>query len=322
MSRGPQLSVRVARKAVEAEGICSFELVAADGAPLPAFSAGAHIDVHLPGGLTRQYSLCNPPAETHRYRIAVLRDAASRGGSLAMHDQVHEGDLLTISVPRNHFPLAPQAASHLLLAGGIGITPLLCMAEHLAATGGDFELHACTRSKARTAFAERIGRSAFAARVHWHFDDGDGAPPIDIAAVLGSPGAGRHLYVCGPQGFMDAVLRQARAHGWPADHLHHEFFAAAPVDANGNRPFEVRLAGSGRVIAVPADRSVVQALADAGVNLPTSCEQGVCGTCLTRVIDGEPEHRDQYLTPEEQAANDQFLPCCSRSQSARLVLDL
>ena len=158
MSRGPQLTVRVARKTVEADGICSFELVAADGAPMPAFSAGAHIDVHLPGGLTRQYSLCNAPAETHRYLIAVLRDAASRGGSLAMHDRVQEGELLTISAPKNHFPLAPQAASHLLLAGGIGITPLLCMAEHLAATGGAFELHSCTRSKARTAFAELVRR--------------------------------------------------------------------------------------------------------------------------------------------------------------------
>lgn len=322
MSRGPQLTVRVARKTVEADGICSFELVAADGAPMPAFSAGAHIDVHLPGGLTRQYSLCNAPAETHRYLIAVLRDAASRGGSLAMHDRVQEGELLTISAPKNHFPLAPQAASHLLLAGGIGITPLLCMAEHLAATGGAFELHSCTRSKARTAFAERIGNSTFAAHVHWHFDDSDAAQQIDLAAVLGTPGAGRHLYVCGPQGFMDAVLRTARAHGWPAEQVHHEYFAAAPVDAQGNRPFEVRLASSGRLIAVAADQSVVRALADAGVNLPTSCEQGVCGTCLTRVIDGEPEHRDQYLTPEEQAANDQFLPCCSRSKSARLVLDL
>ena len=316
------LRVRVARKAVEAEGICSFELVSADGVPLPAFSAGSHVDVQLPGGPTRQYSLCNDPTETHRYLIAVLRDAASRGGSAAMHERVAAGDVLTISAPKNHFALAHEAKRHLLLAGGIGITPLLCMAERLANVGADFELHYCNRSKARTAFAERIARSPFAARVQFHFDDGEAAQRLDIERLLASPEAGRHLYVCGPQGFMDAVLGSARAQGWTADRLHYEFFGAAPVDQSADGAFEVQLSSSGRVVVVPAGCSVVQALAEAGVSVPTSCEQGVCGTCLTRVIDGEPDHRDQYLTPEEQAANDQFLPCCSRSKSARLVLDL
>ena len=153
------LQVRVLRKTVEAEGICSYELAAADGRALPAFSAGSHVDVHLPGGLVRQYSLCNDPAETHRYLIAVLRDPASRGGSAAMHERVAEGDLLTISAPRNHFALAHEAPSHLLLAGGIGITPLLCMAERLAVAGADFRLHYATRSRARTAFAERIAQA-------------------------------------------------------------------------------------------------------------------------------------------------------------------
>ncbi|WP_298833293.1 PDR/VanB family oxidoreductase [uncultured Piscinibacter sp.] len=316
------LRVRVARKTVEAEGICSFELVSADGTPLPAFSAGSHIDVQLPGGPTRQYSLCNDPTESHRYLIAVLRDPMSRGGSQAMHERVAEGDVLPISAPKNHFALAHEAKRHLLLAGGIGITPLLCMAERLANIGADFELHYCSRSKARTAFAERIARSSFASRVQFHFDDGDAAQRLDIAGLLASAQAGQHLYVCGPQGFMDAVLLSARAQCWPEDRLHYEFFGAAPVEQAGDRSFEVQLSSSGRVVVVPAGCSVVQALAEAGVSVATSCEQGVCGTCLTRVIDGEPDHRDQYLTPDEQAANDQFLPCCSRSKSARLVLDL
>ena len=319
---GATLSVRVARKSIEAEGICSLELVSADGAPLPAFSAGSHVDVQLPGGLTRQYSLCNDPTETHRYLIAVLRDPASRGGSQAMHDAVKEGDALTISTPKNHFALAHEAGSHLLLAGGIGITPLLCMAERLSNVGAAFEMHYCTRSRPRTAFVERIARSAFASRVQFHHDDGAPEQRLDIAALLAERAAGRHLYVCGPKGFMDAVLGAARAQGWPESQLHYEFFAAEVAPVAGDAPFEVQLASSGRIVVVPADRSIVQALAEAGVTVATSCEQGVCGTCLTRVIEGELEHRDLYLTPEEQAAGHQFLPCCSRSRSARLVLDL
>lgn len=316
------LRVRVARKTAEADGICSFELVDAAGAALPAFTAGAHLDVQVPGGPTRQYSLCNNPAETHRYLIAVLREPTSRGGSAGMHERVREGDLLDISPPRNHFPLADGAASHLLLAGGIGVTPILAMAERLHAQGADFGMHYCSRTQARTAFAGRLARAPFAARVHLHLDDGDAVQRLDLAALLQVPVPGRHLYVCGPQGFMDAVLGTARKQAWPEPQLHYEFFSAAPVDATGDRDFEVQLASSGRVIPIPAGRSVVQVLADAGVFVATSCEQGVCGTCLTRVTEGVPDHRDQYLTPEEQAACDQFLPCCSRAKSERLVLDL
>ncbi|PPE65139.1 PDR/VanB family oxidoreductase [Caldimonas caldifontis] len=323
MSTAPaSLRVKVARKTVEAEGICSFELVSADGRPLPAFSAGSHIDVHLSGGLVRQYSLCNDAAETHRYLIGVLKDPASRGGSRAMHEQVVEGDELTISPPRNHFALAHDAKRHLLLAGGIGVTPLLCMAERLAATGGVFHMHYCTRSRARTAFASRIEASAFAAQVQFHHDDGPPEQQFQLDAVLAGADDHTHLYVCGPKGFMDAVLGAARARGWPEARLHYEFFSAEPVSTAGDRAFEVVLASSGRVVPVPADQSVVKALAACGVDVMVSCEQGVCGTCLTRVLEGEIDHRDVYLTPEEQAAGDQFTPCCSRAKSARLVLDL
>lgn len=209
----PTLNVRVVRKAAEAVDIATFELVAADGSALPPFSAGAHIDVHLPNGLVRQYSLCNDPAETHRYLIGVLRDPASRGGSQAMHDQVRDGDLLRISAPKNHFPLAHEARRSLLLAGGIGITPILCMAERLALTGAEFTLHYCARTPERTAFRERIRRSAYAPRVHFHFDDGAPAQKLDLDATLARPEDGVHLYVCGPKGFIDAVLSPPPAPG-------------------------------------------------------------------------------------------------------------
>jgi vanillate O-demethylase ferredoxin subunit len=316
------LSVRVARKTQEALDICSFELVAADGGALPAFAAGAHLDVHLPSGLMRQYSLCNAPGETHRYLIAVLRDAASRGGSLAMHDVVVEGQVLRISAPKNHFPLHEGAARSLLLAGGIGITPILAMVELLSAGGAAFDMHYCTRSAERTAFVPRIAQSPFAQQVHHHYDDGATAQKLDLAVLLYEPQPGVHVYVCGPRGFLDAVLSTARAQGWPEGQLHYEFFSAEVVHLDTDASFEVKIASSGKVIVVPKDQSVTQALAAAGVEILTSCEQGVCGTCLTRVLSGTPDHKDGYLTPEEQAANDQFLPCCSRSKSGGLVLDL
>lgn len=322
MSVAGSITVTVSRKRSEAEDICTFELVGQDGHPLPPFTAGSHVDVHLPGGLTRQYSLCNTPAESHRYLIGVLKDPASRGGSAAMHTLVHEGDTLSISAPKNHFPLAHDARRSLLLAGGIGVTPILCMAERLAAAGAEFEMHYCTRSPSRTAFRQRIGASGFAPRVQFHFDDGGAEQKLELQVLLGTPAAGTHLYVCGPKGFMDAVLSTARARGWPEAQLHYEFFSAEPIKLETDGSFEVMLASSGKVVQVMQDQTVVQALAAAGVEVPTSCEQGVCGTCLTRVIDGIPDHRDMYLTPDEQSRGDCFAPCCSRSKSARLVLDL
>ena len=322
MSGPATLQVRVAAKRTEAPDIYSLELVAADGGALPAFTAGAHIDVHLPNGLVRQYSLSNAPSETKRYVIGVLRDAASRGGSTAVHDLVAEGSTLTISTPRNLFPLDNAAPHHLLLAGGIGITPMLAMAEHLAATDGSFTLHHCSRSRARTAFVERLAAAPFAAHTHHHFDDGDASQKLDIAATLQSAPTGTHLYVCGPQGFMDAVLSAGRAAGWPEEHLHREYFGAAPTAKADDGSFELEIASSGKVIKVLPDQTALEALHAGGIDIPMSCEQGVCGTCLTRVKAGTPDHRDQYLLPEEQAANDQFLPCCSRAKSARLVLDL
>ncbi len=316
------LTVRVQSRTEEAVDICSFELVEVQGRPMPGFSAGSHVDVELGNGLTRQYSLCNDPSENHRYLIAVLRDEHSRGGSRAMHEQVNIGDILTISTPKNHFPLAHGGKRSLLLAGGIGVTPILCMAERLAVMGADFEMHYCTRSRQRMAFHARISAAIYAPRVQFHHDDGAPQQKLDLVNLLAKPEAGTHLYVCGPKGFMDAVLSTARAAAWPEEQLHYEFFGAHIAKSANDQRFQVKLASSGRIVTVPKDRTVVQALAEAGVEVQTSCEQGVCGTCVTRVLEGEPDHKDLYLTPEEQAKNDQFTPCCSRSKSALLVLDL
>lgn len=315
------IQVRVARKTCEAEAICSYELVREDGAPLPPFAAGAHIDVHLGGNLVRQYSLCNAPGETHRYLIGVLRDADSRGGSQAMHDHVDTGSVLQISEPKNHFPLV-DASRTLLLAGGIGVTPILAMAEALAKTGAAFEMHYSARSPERAAFRERIGGARFAGQIHFHYDSGEPAQKLDLATVFSMAAPETHLYVCGPQGFIDHVLASAKASGWPAAQLHVEYFSAAAPDAGSDRAFDVTLASSGRTVTVPPGQTVIKVLAEQGIDIPYSCEEGVCGTCLTRVLDGVPEHRDRYLTEEEQAANDQFTPCCSRARTPMLVLDL
>lgn len=316
------IRVRVAARRVEALDICGLDLVAASGGALPAFTAGAHIDLHLPGDLVRPYSLCNAPGDTAVYQIAVLRDPASRGGSIAVHEDLHPGAELDISAPRNQFALDEAASHHLLLAGGIGITPLLAMAERLTARGATFELHHCTRSRERTPFVDRVASSPFAHRVHHHRDDGDATQRLDVAQTLSSAPSGSHLYVCGPTGFMDAMLNAAQAAGWSEARLHREYFGAALPGANSSVGFELEIASSGQVIRVAPDQSALGALRSAGVDIPMSCEQGVCGTCLTGVLEGEPDHQDHYLTPDERASNSLFLPCCSRACSPRLVLDL
>lgn len=315
------IDVVVVSRNNEAQDICSYELASVDGKPLPAFSAGAHIDVHLPDGQVRQYSLCNHPEERHRYLIGVLKDPASRGGSRSLHERVHEGTHLTISEPRNLFPLAHDARRSLLFAGGIGITPILCMAERLAHAGADFELHYCARAEDRAAFVQRLKTSPFAERVFLHFDE-QPHTALNAAQVLAKPEANVHLYVCGPGGFMQHVLDSARAQGWQEACLHREYFTAASVDSSLDGGFSVKVASSGRVFEIPADKTVVQVLESHGIEIAVSCEQGICGTCLTRVLEGIPEHRDLFLTEQEQALNDQFTPCCSRAKTALLVLDI
>jgi vanillate O-demethylase ferredoxin subunit len=316
------MELRIAAMRWLATEIIGVELVALDGSVLPPFDAGAHIDVHLPGALIRQYSLCNHPDERHRYCIGVLKDAASRGGSRAVHDQLRVGQTVQVSAPRNLFALQGGAGRSVLLAGGIGITPMLSMAQRLAQQGRNFELHYCVRSKGRAAFIDTLHNSAFAAQVHLHVDDGAAQQKLDMAGVLAAQDDQAHLYVCGPTGFMEHVLNSARAHQWPEARLHREYFAAAPRAEGDAGSFEVRLRSTGLQVLVPADKTVVQALEEAGVFIPVSCEQGFCGTCLTAVLGGQPDHRDSFLTDAEKARNNQFTPCCSRAKSAVLELDL
>lgn len=316
------LALKVARKRTEAENVQSFELVDPAGKALPPFTAGSHIDVHVPGGKIRQYSLCNSAAETHRYLIAVMRAEPTRGGSKAMHEQVNEGDLIEVSVPKNHFPLVASVKRSLLIAGGIGITPILCMAEHLANVGADFNMHYFARSLARAAFAERIKRSRFAGRVTFHFAQDDQRQALDLAALLDAHDTETHLYVCGSGGFTNAVIDAALQRGWRGDHLHKEYFNAEHRQCDNNAEFDVTIASTGKTIRVPADKTVLAALADSGIHITASCEQGVCGTCVTRVLEGEPQHRDLFLSDNEKKRNDRFTPCCSRANSRTLVLDL
>ena len=317
----PTLQVRVNAKRAETADICVLELTAPDGAALPAFAAGAHVDVFLPGLPARQYSLCNDPSETHRYVLGVLREPASRGGSRAVHDDVAQGDTLTIGAPRNHFALVPGAARSVLLAGGIGVTPILAMAETLWAEGTDFAFHYCARSLDRAAFRDRIAQAPWAGRAHMHLDDGAPDQRLDLAATLADAGPGVHLYVCGPTGFLDWVKRTAAASGWDDANVHAEYFAGAPVETQaGDHAFDVEIAETGQVVHVPADQTVLHALLAAGLDIPNSCEEGVCGMCQTRVLDGTPDHRDNFLTKAERAANDCFMPCCSRITGDRVVI--
>jgi vanillate O-demethylase ferredoxin subunit len=317
------MTLRVARKWRETPDIYSFELVVPEGRDLPPFTAGAHLDVEVAPGLVRQYSLCNDPRSRDRYQIAVLREPQSRGGSSALIDRLEIGDAVRVSEPRNHFALEPSARHSVLIAGGIGVTPILCMAERLANTGAPFEMHYAARSPDRAAFRERILASSFAAQAQFHFDDGPEPQRLDLEAILANPRPGAHLYVCGPSGLIEAALKVAKATGWPGSRVHREFFAPSSDRLGAEAgAFQVKIASSGAVYAVPADQSITQVLAAHGIDVPTSCEQGVCGTCLTRVLEGEPDHRDVFLTSDEQALNDQMTPCCSRAKTALLVLDL
>ncbi|WP_329741404.1 PepSY domain-containing protein [Dyella sp. A6] len=323
-TRGPvsgnaTLEVRVAGRTVEADGVCAFELVARNGGKLPAFTAGSHIDVYV-GSFVRQYSLCGDPRDRRRYLIAVLCAPESRGASAMLHERVKTDDLLEIGPPRNHFALDESVSHSLLLAGGIGITPILGMAEKLARGGAEFEMHYCTRSRSRTAFLQRIAGSSWAQCVSFHFSDERGGR-LDIDHVLSRQPVGTHLYVCGPAGFTDAVLEAAHRHGWATEQLHSERFAAQAKQPVMTHAFVVRAASTGRTFQVAEHVSIAATLAEHGVEIPVSCGQGICGTCVMRLISGEVEHLDSVLTGVQRERG-YFTPCCSRAKGEYLVLDL
>lgn len=314
------LNLVVRKRQEQGEGVVILDLADPTGSNLPAFEAGAHVDVHLKPGLVRQYSLCGDPANAAVYRLGVLRDPASRGGSVAVHEQLSEGAHISVGMPRNLFPLAAGASRSILIGGGIGITPMIAMAHQLTAQDSPFELHYCGRSRQRSAFLDELAGADFAACVRTHFDDEGDAQKLDLPAVLGQPGAGVHVYVCGPSGFMDWVIGGARQAGYAEDHIHREYFQVE-VDVSGDS-FEVVAQRSGKSVQVAEGQSIVNALASVGIQVDISCEQGVCGTCLCDVLEGEPDHRDFYLSDDEKAANDQILVCCSRAKSKKLVLDI
>lgn len=316
------MKVRIQRIVDEARDIRSFRLVRSDGLPFDAYEPGAHVDVTGPTGVTRQYSLCSPPDDRAAYLLAVKKEAASRGGSSALHEQVAEGMELEMGAPRNLFRLAAQAREHLLFAAGIGVTPLLSMAYALNAKGEPYRLHYFARSAEHAAFAELLGGPAFAGKVAFHY--GVEAADLDalLAACLACASAAAHVYTCGPAPFMRKVVEVAKR-SRAEDAIHLEHFQAEPsANAAPAGSFDVRLASSGVVLQVPADARLLDVLQAHGCDIDSECREGLCGTCIIDVLEGEPDHRDHCLSSKEKAANKQICACVSRAKSARLVLDL
>lgn len=312
-------AVRVQTVKDEATGIRSFELVSPNGDQLPRFTAGAHIDVHLGGDIVRQYSLSNSPSERSRFKIAVLLDASGRGGSLAMH-KIQEGDFLEISGPRNHFALAgPETSLHLMLAGGIGVTPMMSMIPELEAKGADYALHYCTRTPENTAFLGDLATRIESNAVHVHHDNGDPAQGLDIKALVSNYVPGMHIYFCGPAGFMAEIKKHLGA--WPPHAVHFEHFSAPESDVeHENHPFKIVIRKTGEVLEVQATESIVDVLRARGYSIETDCREGFCGTCITRYVGGTPEHRDCVLSASERQKY--LMVCCARAESPSLTLDL
>jgi ferredoxin-NADP reductase/nitrite reductase/ring-hydroxylating ferredoxin subunit len=317
-AHGDAIRVRVDRKWPVATDVVAFRLVPLEGV-LPAPTPGAHVDVHLPNGLVRQYSLVNAPLELDAYIIGVKREAQSQGGSAALHDVVREGDLLAVSEPHDNFPLARRAETHILIAGGIGITPLLAMAKTLSASGRRFRLHIFARTDAHLPFVSDLEKLGAAVERHVGLDPE--ATKVKLAQLLGSRTNDAHVYICGPGPMLQAARDAAEAAGWPDAAVHFEYFANDQAK-NDSSTFEVALARSAITVTIPAGRTITDVLREHGVSVPTSCEQGACGTCLTTVLEGEPDHQDVYLSKAERASNTCMTPCISRSKSARLILDL
>ena len=316
----PLLRLRVQAIRLQAEGIHAFELIDPDGAELPPATAGAHVDVHLPDGLVRSYSLSGDPADRSVWTLGVLREVNGQGGSRTMHDSVRVGELLTVGAPRNAFAMVPGAAHTVLLAGGIGITPIKAMAHTLTAQRESFELHYCARSPRNAAFNAELRALVPQDRLHSHFDNGVPGQGLNITNLLQQQPAGAHLYYCGPGGFMKACA-EASAH-WVPGSVHSEHFKPPDVapKAAPDASFEVRLARTGITVPVLPDQSIVRAIELAGHRVPTSCLSGLCGSCKVDYLEGEVEHNDYILSDEEKTRC--LTLCVSRARSQILVIDL
>jgi ferredoxin-NADP reductase len=302
---------------VLAEDVVALTLADPDGACLPPWTPGAHVDLILTPDLVRQYSLCGLPSDDRRIRVAVLREPDSRGGSAHVHDRLTVGSRVRVRGPRNHFPLV-GSPRYVFIAGGIGITPLLPMLAEASAVGADWRLVYLGRSRKTMAFLDEL--ADYGDRVTVAPKDEGGR--LDLATALGTPSADTLIYCCGPERLLAEAEQQCSA-GWPAGALHLERFAAKPSeDVADNQAFELVLARTGLTIEVPADRSVFDAAQDAGVSVLGSCHEGICGTCEQVVLEGEVDHRDSVLSAQEQASNETMMICVSRCRSGRLVLDL
>ncbi|HUI95366.1 MAG TPA: PDR/VanB family oxidoreductase [Xanthobacteraceae bacterium] len=304
---------RVARAERIATDIHLFELRDPAGADLPEFSPGSHVTLRVPNGMLRRYSLCNDPAERDRYVVAVKREANGRGGSESLIRDGRVGSEIAVSGPVNNFALAKAAGGHLFVAGGIGITPIMAMIRHLAAAGGRFRLYYCTRAPEATAFRAELAE--FGSQVVIHHDGGDLARALDLWPILEKP-QGRQLYCCGPRGLMQAV-RDMTGHWSPAA-VHFESFADAAPRPD-DKPFTVRLARNGDIVTVPVGTTILAALRAHGLAVPSSCESGTCGTCRTKLLAGEADHRDLVLADGERATT--IMLCVSRALSDELVID-
>jgi vanillate O-demethylase ferredoxin subunit len=311
----PKIAVRVRAVTWETDAVRVYDLRALDGT-LPPFTAGAHIDLHLKNGMVRSYSLLNHPDERHRYVIGVAHDNASRGGSRYVHERVGPGDVLEIGAPRNNFPLNEAAGHSVLIAGGIGVTPMIGMLKRLVDLRASWQLHYCTRGRSSAAFLEEL--AAFpSARLF--FDDEQNGKLLDLAALVASAPPNSDFYCCGPTGMMKAFENATK--GLVPERVHVEYFTAVqdPDKAGG---FVVECARSGRSIPVAQGQTILEALQHAGLDVSYSCEQGICGTCETKVLEGIPDHRDQILTQAEQDSGKTMMICCSGAKSAKLVLDI
>ncbi|WP_433502741.1 PDR/VanB family oxidoreductase [Pseudonocardia halophobica] len=310
------LTAIVAAIEAEADGIVSLRLEPAVGEKMPAWEPGAHVDLVLGPGLERQYSLCGDPTDLSAWRLGILREPESRGGSAHVHEKLAVGDQVVCRGPRNNFALV-EADEYLFIAGGIGITPILPMIAACEAAGKPWRLFYGGRQESTMAFRAEL--AAHGERVVFWPQDSHGL--LDLASILGTPTAGTAVYCCGPGVLLDAVEQQCDP--WPTGSLHLERFRPKEGALDGaNIPFEVELDASGVTLTVGAGETLAEAIEAAGVDLPTSCREGTCGTCETYVLEGEPDHRDSYLSAEEQESGEVIMPCCSRSRSPRLVLDL
>lgn len=303
----------------EADDVVAYELRACDEEELPPFTAGSHIDLIIDGIPLRSYSLLNDPAESRRYVIAVARDPKSRGGSRLIHETLRSGDTLQISSPKNHFPLVDGPHRSVLIAGGIGITPLWSMAQHLSGKGAAWELHYFARSHRNAALLERMQGGIECGDIHLLLARDVEATVRDIRALFGADDGERHYYCCGPSGMIEAY--KALSQGIDGRRIHFESFVPLQEAATAGG-YEVVLAKTGKTLSMEAGKSILDALGEAGVEVMNSCREGICGACEVRVIEGTPDHRDSILSDAEKQANRTMFVCCSGSRSPRLVLDL